>query len=59
MRKEYNWLSMVHQLSNEDITKHELVYEMNLFYCLDVLSYLTDKAKYEEYQMKKMQAKYK
>ena len=50
---------MVHTLSNEDATRHEKVYEMNLFYCLDVLSYLADKSRYEEYQHKKMMSKYK
>lgn len=50
---------MVDRLSNGDITKHEKVYEMNLFYCLDVLSYLADKSRYEEYQHKKMMSKYK
>jgi hypothetical protein len=44
---------MVHELSNNDITKHEAVYEMNMFYCLDVLSYLLDKRRFEEQQYKK------
>ena len=57
MNPAYNWLSMVHTLSNEDITKHEKVYEMNMFYCLDVLSYLQDKRKYEE-QQKKIMSRY-
>jgi hypothetical protein len=48
---------MTHQLANNDITKHEAVYEMNLFYCLDVLSYLQDKRKYEE-QQKKIMSRY-
>ena len=50
---------MVHTLSNEDATKHEKVYEMNMFYCLDVLSYLQDKRKYEEDQHNRQMAKYK
>jgi len=57
MNPIYNWISMTHQLANNDITKHEAVYEMNLFYCLDVLSYLQDKRKYEE-QQKKIMSRY-
>lgn len=59
MNPIYNWLSMVDRLANSDITKHPAVYEMNLFYCLDVLSYYKDKDRYLEYQHKKLMSKYK
>jgi hypothetical protein len=49
---------MVDRLSNGDITKHEAVYETNLFYCLDVLSYYKDRDKYQEHMHKKMMSRY-
>jgi hypothetical protein len=59
MNPIYNWLSLIDRLANSDITKHEAVYEMNLFYCLDVLSYYKDKDIYLENQQKKLMSKYK
>jgi len=59
MNPIYNWISMVDRLSNGDVTKHEAVYEMNLFYCLDVLSFYKYRDKYQEQMHKKMLSKYK
>lgn len=48
----YNWISMVDGLANEDITKHDAIYKMNLMYCLDILSYRMEKNKKQQIERK-------
>lgn len=48
MDTKWGWISMVDRLSNNDITKHEQIYELNYIECLNVLSYWHEKDKYME-----------
>lgn len=55
MDNKWSWLSMVDRLSNNDITKHDLVYERNYIECLNLLSYWHEKDQYMEEMNKQRQ----
>lgn len=57
MPEEYNWIAMLNRLSNDDITKHKEIYEINYIECLTQMMYWHQRDKYidkinKEYERK-------
>jgi len=48
MDPKWGFLAMIDRLANGDITKHEIIYEMNYIECLNLLGYYHDKDKFIE-----------
>ena len=51
LQKTYGWFTVVNRVTENDITKHEVIYQKKLIEVLNQLSYLID---YEKEQIKLM-----
>lgn len=48
MDSQFNWISFVDRLANGDITKYDLIYEMNYETCMFKMLYEHHKDKYHK-----------
>lgn len=56
IQKTYGWFAIVNRVAENDITKHEIIYQKKLIEVLNQLSYLID---YEKEQIKMMKSQVK
>lgn len=54
-QKVYGWFIVVNRLTENDFTKHSVIYESNIMSVLNQLSYLINYGQEQEKRMKKAQ----